>query len=108
MIKKFLRSKKTISSAWDITISYPKDIEVFLEDLYLRTWKSKSTNEVSGSLMVMIDLIREERVIMLYLLGHTDDADIRIYKYPSNWELSSARAAKGGSLFEKGECPEID
>ena len=33
--------------------------------------------------------------------GHTDDTDIRSRRYPSNWELSSARAAKVISVFEK-------
>ena len=33
--------------------------------------------------------------------GHTDDTDIKSRRYPSNWELSSARAAKVISVFEK-------
>ena len=50
----------------------------------------------------MVDLIRDrEGDYVVIVEGHTDDTDIKSRKYPPNWELSSARAAKVLSVFEK-------
>ncbi len=43
----------------------------------------------------------------LYILGHTDSVPIRTSRYPSNWELSSARAASTlRHLVERGANPQ--
>ena len=43
----------------------------------------------------------------LYILGHTDPVPIHTSRYPSNWELSSARAtASLRHLAERGASPE--
>jgi len=85
-------------------ISYPKDIEiVFGGSAIFEPGQVNLTEEVSYSLKIMVDLIRERKGDYVVLVeGHTDDTDIKSRQYPSNWELSSARAAKVLSIFEKG------
>ena len=84
-------------------ITYPKDIEIVFGgsaifdpgEVYLK-------DDVRYSLAIMADLIQErEGDYVVIVEGHTDDTDIKSRKYPSNWELSSARAAKILSVFEK-------
>ncbi|MFT6630504.1 MAG: chemotaxis protein MotB [Bacteriovoracaceae bacterium] len=64
--------------------------------------KIKLTKEVQSSVDVLIDLIKEKPENYYVLVeGHTDDTDIQSIKYPSNWELSAARAAKIIKKFEQ-------
>ena len=103
--KKVFEVEKKLSVQPGISqISYPKDIEiVFGGSAIFEPGRVNLTNEVTESLMVMIDLIRERKGDYVVLIeGHTDDTDIKSRKYPSNWELSSARAARVINLFEKG------
>lgn len=83
-------------------ISFPKDIEiVFGGSAIFEPGEVGLSSEVLESLTVMIGLIKERKGDYVVLVeGHTDDTDIKSRKYPSNWELSSARAAKVISLFE--------
>ena len=84
-------------------ISYPKDVEiVFSGSAMFEPGKVKLSQEVDDSLAVMIDLIKARKGNFVILVeGHTDDTDIKSLVYPSNWELSAARAAKVISKFEK-------
>jgi chemotaxis protein MotB len=64
--------------------------------------KIQLTKEVQSSVDVLIDLIKEKSEAYYVLVeGHTDDTDIKSVKYPSNWELSAARAAKIIKKFEQ-------
>lgn len=85
-------------------ISYPKDIEiVFGGSAIFAPGEVDLSEEVKYSLSIMVDLIKERQGDYVVLVeGHTDDTDVKTRKYPSNWELSSARAAKVLSIFEKG------
>ncbi len=88
-------------------ISPPKDIEViFSGSAMFAPGKTILSQEVSDSLEVMIDLILERNSDFIILFeGHTDDTDIKNRVYPSNWELSAARAAAVLKKFEKGGIP---
>ena len=83
-------------------ISPPKNIEIiFSASAIFNPGRVTLTKEVKESIEVMIDLIKNRKGNFIILVeGHTDDTDIRNIKYPSNWELSAARAAKVLSQFE--------
>lgn len=84
-------------------ISTPKDVEiVFSGSAMFEPGKVQLSREVRDSLDVMIGLIKVRKGNFVILVeGHTDDTDINSKIYPSNWELSAARAAKVLSIFEK-------
>lgn len=84
-------------------ISKPKDIEIiFSGSAMFEPGMVELSKEVDDSLEVMIDLVmaRKKDFIILFE-GHTDDSDIHNKIYPSNWELSAARAARILKKFEK-------
>lgn len=58
--------------------------------------------EAMDTLIQLADTIKAERFdgFQIAVEGHTDDTPIRTEKYPSNWELSAARAARVIRLFE--------
>lgn len=50
------------------------------------------------------DMLKSREDAKAYIIrveGHTDDVPINVPKYPSNWELSAARAASVVRLFEE-------
>jgi len=88
-------------------IAKPRDIEViFKGSAMFEPGSVDTTPEVEDSLDVMIDLILERQADFIILFeGHTDDTDISNKVYPSNWELSAARAARVLKKFEKAGIP---
>lgn len=58
--------------------------------------------EAMDTLIQLADTIKAERFngFQIAVEGHTDDTPIRTEKYPSNWELSAARASRIIRLFE--------
>jgi chemotaxis protein MotB len=98
---------KQVKSASISEISPPKDIKViFSGSAMFSPGRVNLSHEVSDSLDVMVDLIikRKKNFIILFE-GHTDDTDIKNKVYPSNWELSAARAARVLRKFEKAGIP---
>lgn len=64
--------------------------------------KTVLTQKVKDSVDVLVNLIQEKKEDFYIIVeGHTDDTDISSIQYPSNWELSAARASKIIKLFEK-------
>jgi chemotaxis protein MotB len=53
-------------------------------------------------------LTREAEGFRIVVEGHTDDSPIATAKFPSNWELSSARAGTVVRLFEQSGVPHRD
>ncbi|GEM_PF-422392 len=94
---------RVVKTAGISEIDPPKDIEViFNGSVMFGPGSVDLSREVEDSLSVMIDLIveRKEEFTILFE-GHTDDTDIKNRIYPSNWELSAARAAIILKKFEK-------
>ncbi len=51
--------------------------------------------------------LRDDPDLKLEIVGHTDDRPIATREFPTNWELSAARAsAVARRLIEKGVAPE--
>ncbi|MBS3799763.1 MAG: OmpA family protein, partial [Thioalkalivibrio sp.] len=68
---------------------------------------SATLNPEAEALLQDVGEILAPRVSRIHVEGHTDDVPIRTEVYPSNWELSSGRAAAVVSLFEEvGVNPE--
>lgn len=75
---------------------------VYTASVIFEPGKIKLTSTVTDSVDVLIDLVNEKKENYYILVeGHTDDTDIKSIKYPSNWELSAARAAKIIKRFEE-------
>jgi len=107
--KKNLHSyiNEDVKSASISEISPPKDIKiVFSGSAMFLPGKVDLSPEVEDSLDIMIDLImaRNPNFIILFE-GHTDDTDISNKVYPSNWELSAARASRVLKKFEMAGIP---
>jgi chemotaxis protein MotB len=58
------------------------------------------------SMKVLVDIVRANvQGAEIMVAGHTDDSPIKTLVYPSNWELSAARAATVVKEFEASHYP---
>jgi chemotaxis protein MotB len=81
----------------------PKNLEItFSGSVMFKEGSTEISSEVEQSIEVFIDVLKM-RTTPFYILfeGHTDDTDVKTNVFPSNWELSAARAAKILKKFEK-------
>ena len=60
---------------------------------------AKIKPELISALRSISDIINKVQGTQIRVEGHTDDTPIRTAKYPSNWELSSARALNVVKFF---------
>lgn len=70
-----------------------RGITLRLDDMVLFGLGSGRLREAAYSVLNAISEIAGEMQGPLSIEGHTDDSPIRSAKFPSNWELSTARAA---------------
>jgi chemotaxis protein MotB len=98
---------KLVKTAGISEISKPKDVKVvFSGSAMFAPGKVVLEKEVSDSIDVMVDLIQARKTnFMILFEGHTDDSDIKNQVYPSNWELSAARASAVLKKFEMAGIP---
>lgn len=98
---------KKVKSASISEIDLPKSIKIiFSGSAMFEPGKVELSAEVSNSIEVMIDLIMSRGQDFLIIFeGHTDDTDISNKIYPSNWELSAARAGKVLKKFQLAGVP---
>ncbi|WP_018872523.1 flagellar motor protein MotD [Thioalkalivibrio sp. ALJ16] len=61
---------------------------------------SATLNPAAENLLQEVGAILAPRVSRIHVEGHTDNVPIQTAVYPSNWELSSGRAAAVVSVFE--------
>lgn len=71
----------------------PRGIAVRLTDKSLFSSGKASIKKQSYKVLYKIGKVIREQPGAVLIEGHTDDIPIRTRQYPSNWELSSARAA---------------
>jgi chemotaxis protein MotB len=78
----------------------------FRGSLFFDAGQSDLKPEAAALIDKMIPVIKKQPYKFLVLVeGHTDDSPMQSEKFPSNWELSGARAAAVLRLFEKAGFP---
>ncbi|MFW2373491.1 MAG: flagellar motor protein MotD [Gammaproteobacteria bacterium] len=70
-----------------------KWLEVEINSSILYTSGSATLSQQASQILTSLTEVFEDSRNPLYVSGYTDNLPIRTVKYPSNWELSSARAA---------------
>jgi len=73
------------------------------DNLLFETEKAELKLKASQLLQILADIIKKEHNVKIEVRGHTDDMPISTYKYPSNWELSTARSVTVLRYFQE-EC----
>jgi chemotaxis protein MotB len=76
----------------------------FVDRLLFDLGKATITAEGGSILTKVGNILRNIHGMRIWIVGHTDNIPIKKeyrYKFPSNWELSSARAAAVASYFQK-------
>jgi chemotaxis protein MotB len=98
--------KKQIQNQ-EVTIdTFQKKISVtFVDRILFKTGKATITSEGAKVLLKVGKTLKNVKDKKIRVVGHTDNVPIisrnRYYKYPSNWELSAARAARVIRFFQK-------
>lgn len=75
------------------------EIEIKNELLFLSG--SAEVQPAARPILASLGEVLAKRPARIHVEGHTDNVPIRTAVYPSNWELSSARAASVVALFEE-------
>ena len=82
-------------------------VVVTLGDVLFESGQTELREESMASLVEVVDLLQSEPDKEIRIEGHTDNVPINSARYPSNWELSSARAINVGKfLVRQGIPPE--
>ncbi len=78
-----------------IRVRWEKKRPVFIlsEKITFLTGQADLLAEFQPTLMGMAEFIAEQAEQQVQVTGHTDDTPIHTFQFPSNWELSAARAA---------------
>ncbi len=89
---------------WEIT---PEGIHIVMNDPVLfELGEANLKQEVYPILSAIAKVIRTKTPSEIVVRGHTDDLPIRTKQFPSNWELSAARALSVVKFFaEKEDIP---
>lgn len=70
-----------------------KGVHVIITDSVMFRSGEAELIEPSRTVLRLLALLVDERVQAIVVEGHTDDQPISTARFPSNWELSAARAA---------------
>jgi chemotaxis protein MotB len=99
-IKKVL-DKSSIANGFE-TASTSDGLEILFHSNFLfESGKADLSKNAAEPMKALAELILDRKeFIRLTIEGHTDDSPISTEKFPSNWELSGARAASVVRLFE--------
>ena len=86
---------------WELT---PEGIHIVMNDPVLfELGKANLKQEVFPVLAAIAKVIRSKTPSEIEVQGHTDDLPIRTTQFPSNWELSAARALSVVKFFAEKE-----
>jgi len=104
-------SKTTLSSEKldkfaSVELIPDKAVRIILTgDLLFPSGEAELTDPARKSLAKLIPLVRKTPY-MINVIGHTDSMPMHSGRYPSNWELSTARACRVARfLIEEGHIP---
>jgi outer membrane protein OmpA-like peptidoglycan-associated protein len=85
-------SKKSLNSVSSVELVPDKAVRIILKsDLLFDPGKANIKEDGKSSLKEVAEIIRQTPY-MVDVVGHTDDQPINTQEFPSNWELSTARA----------------
>ncbi len=107
-IKKLAEKIKDIPGLGQIEVTQPEDgLEItFRSALLFPQGRATMLDSARQSMKVLVDIVRANvQGAEIMVAGHTDDSPIKTLVYPSNWELSAARAATVVKEFEASHYP---
>jgi flagellar motor protein MotB len=111
MSQLYEESKETLRARnfHDITsveLTDDKAVKIILPgDILFDIGQAKIKTSASGSLAAVGELLKDKDYAVT-IAGHTDNIPIKSDKFPSNWELSTARACEAAEfLIEKMDIP---
>lgn len=93
------------SAAEGLSVRWEKQRPVFVlnEKITFRVGRADLLTTFKNTLTGMARFIARQKNHRILVTGHTDDTPIRTNQFPSNWELSAARAASVARfLIENG------
>ncbi len=92
-LSKLTLSQNNLEQFASIELIPDKTMRIILtSDLLFPSGQADLTPEAAESLKQLADIIKKTPY-MVNVIGHTDDRPIRSARFPSNWELSVARAS---------------
>ena len=84
--------KENLSEFASVDVAPDKSIRIVLTgDLLFESGKAELRPDAAADLAKIAEVLRKSP-LMVNVIGHTDDQPIHSKQYPSNWELSLARA----------------
>ena len=87
-------SRQTLSSASSVELVPDKAVRIILRsDLLFDLGKADIKEDAKASLREVAQVLQQTEY-MVNVVGHTDDLQINTVEFPSNWELSTARACQ--------------
>lgn len=101
-------SRQKLTSVSSVELVPDKAVRIILRsDLLFDLGKADIKEDAKASLMEVAEILRESDYA-INVAGHTDDLPISTKEFPSNWELSTARACQVGRFLMKDmRIPEV-
>jgi flagellar motor protein MotB len=94
-------SRQTLSSVSSVELVPDKAVRIILKsDLLFDLGKADIKEDAKASLREVAQVLRQTEY-MVNVVGHTDDLPINTEEFPSNWELSTARACQVARFLMK-------
>ena len=99
--------KDSFSNDFYVRWDEKQPVFVLGERITFNMGDAKLLTDSQSALKRIADLIAPQRHYQIIVSGHTDDIAIHTQKFPSNWELSAARAASVAKfLASQGIAPQ--